>query len=328
MSVDELVYTVLVSGLVTTVVMFLILPVLQRHALDYPNARSGHAKPIPRGGGVAVIAGLVVGCLTAGTGRSAPVTTILAISVLLGLLGFVDDLRGLRVDVRLGAQFLICVLGAFLIVGTAWNPAVVFAVFSAVFLVGYTNAFNFMDGVNGISAFSAIVGAIWYAAVAYSIGEGSLVVASVAFMAATAAFIPWNYPRARVFLGDIGSYSIGIGLACISLALWSKGADVGAAIAPLVIYIFDTGVTLVVRIAKRKPWREPHRDHVYQRLIDSGVDGSKVSLIVSGFSIAACVSWSLTEQISEILALMALLIVALIYIGLPHLRQRRIGGRI
>ena len=102
---------------------------------------------------------------------------------------------------------------------------------SAVVVVGYTNAFNFMDGINGISSLSVLVCGIWYAGLAYAYDFDGAATLGLAMAAAAVAFLPWNVPKAKIFLGDVGSYGLGVASVGLGLALWQHGAPLLAVLA-------------------------------------------------------------------------------------------------
>jgi UDP-GlcNAc:undecaprenyl-phosphate/decaprenyl-phosphate GlcNAc-1-phosphate transferase len=154
-------------------------------------------------------------------------------------------------------------------------PVAVSAVVGFFWLAGYTNAFNFMDGINGISGVQAGVTGIGMAVVAGLAGGdwghpavlGALIVAGAGI-----GFLPHNFPRARMFMGDVSSAPLGFLLAGL---VWWAASDLGWwLLAPLALlhanYVFDTGITLVRRVLRRESWHSAHREHFYQRMVRSG----------------------------------------------------------
>jgi UDP-N-acetylmuramyl pentapeptide phosphotransferase/UDP-N-acetylglucosamine-1-phosphate transferase len=140
----------------------------------------------------------------------------------------------------------------------------------ALWLVAYVNAYNFMDGINGIAASQAVVaGGLWL-----FVGEVRhvpVVAAAGALVAAAGiGFLPFNFPTARMFLGDVGSYFIGAWLAAVAVVALRARIPFEAAVAPLAVFAFDTATTLAWRVARGERWYEAHRDHAYQRLIRGG----------------------------------------------------------
>ncbi|MGG5260595.1 MraY family glycosyltransferase [Phycicoccus avicenniae] len=256
-------------GLATTVTAGLLLPVL-RHRLDVPNHRSSHTVPTPRGGGLALVVGTVVtAVLVALTGDAWPADTwvLLGASLVLALVGLLDDVRGLPPVPRLLAQVVVGAAAGF-VVGGALGLVV-----GALVVPAAVNMVNFMDGINGICAAHAVVGGVGALLAGQALGSAPLSVLGALTSGAALGFLPWNAPRARMFLGDVGSYLLG-GLAGLSVtAGLSAGADawrpevIGCLAAPYLLFAADTATTLVRRRRRGEPLLEAHREHAYQRLV-------------------------------------------------------------
>lgn len=227
--------------------------------LDIPNERSSHDRAIPRGGGIACAAGGAVGVAVAQPGPSPLLYAALGSVTLLTAVGHVDDRVSLPSSVRLFAQVAAGVLvGAFL--GPLWVLA------GPVLFVVLVNCVNFMDGINGLTAVTMLGwGAtslyLGYAEEVPLLGDLGLVTAAIAL-----GFLPWNAPRARVFLGDVGSYLFGALAAAGAAVAIAEGVSPLAVLSPLLVYLFDVGLTLVRRLRRRAPLLHAHREHVYQRL--------------------------------------------------------------
>src|SRR5260370_72174 len=146
-----------------------------------------------------------------------------------------------------------------------------------VWITGFVNAFNFMDGVNGISGAHALIAGAVYAGLGWWRHDGFMVPAGAAVAASALAFLPWNAGRARVFLGDAGSYSLGAALATLAAYGVLAGIPAEAVLGPLALYIADTAWTLQRRIRAGERWLEPHRTHVYQRWCDAGWSHQRVT---------------------------------------------------
>lgn len=225
--------------------------------VDVPNHRSSHERPTLRGGGLAVLGGATVTVLAAlALGSELPTVALLGCLLLSGL-GLLAD----TTDVGPVARFLAQAgIGA----GAGWllgGPTT--ALLGAVATPVLVNAVNFMDGINAITALTM---SAW--AVVSLLGaqvDGTLFLAALALGGAL-GFLPWNAPRARMFLGDIGSYLFG-GLAATALLVeQSGGGRPVLVLAALVPYLLDTGVTLARRAVRGETLTEPHREHFYQRL--------------------------------------------------------------
>jgi UDP-N-acetylmuramyl pentapeptide phosphotransferase/UDP-N-acetylglucosamine-1-phosphate transferase len=197
------------------------------------------------------------------------------------VLGLADDVRGgIPVKLRLIAQLLIgLATGALLVDQASVASAMAVAVVAllSLWMTGYVNAFNFMDGVNGIAAAHTVVGGLAFTAVGIMRNLPILIGAGAIVAAAALTFLPWNAGRARIFLGDVGSYGLGGALGSMAAYAVLHGVPAEAALFPLALYLADTGWTLLRRIRAGEPWYRPHRSHIYQRLTDAGFSHSQVA---------------------------------------------------
>jgi len=262
--------------------------------LDVPNQRSSHVRPTPRGGGVGfavgTLTGLAVGRLTGlaaahvGLGAFRWLPPLLVCGLGFAALGFADDLTSaLSARVRLAGQALLAVAVVAVAAGDVPGHgivAVVIGAAAAAWIVSYVNAFNFMDGINGISVAQIVVAGAAIGLVARHEHHGGLEVASLALGAGALGFAPFNFPRAAIFLGDVGSYFAGAWLAVLVLAGLDLGVPAEAVIAPVALYLADTGVTLARRVHRHERWYAPHRQHTYQRLVDQGWSQPATSALV------------------------------------------------
>jgi UDP-N-acetylmuramyl pentapeptide phosphotransferase/UDP-N-acetylglucosamine-1-phosphate transferase len=279
----------LICGVFVTIAEPVAIPLLRRAAIDVPNIRSSHSVPTPRGGGAPIAAGMVVAVLLLLHGTVA-VTFAIAVAAFAAM-GLADDLAGLPAGRRLAMQGLASLaIAGVLASHTAMPPAVMAAavVVVAVWLIGFVNAFNFMDGVNGISAAHALIGGAAYACLGWWRPDAFLAVAGAAVAAGGLAFLPWNAVRARVFLGDTGSYGLGVALAVLAAYAVFRGIPLEASLAPLGLYLADTGWTLQRRIRAGEQVFEGHRTHTYQQLCDAGWSHQRVTVATAGVTAALC----------------------------------------
>lgn len=269
----------LAAAAVTLATAPLVLAFLRRRRLlDHPNERSSHTTPTPRGGGIAVAAGCLAAVAAAATAATPDLTgdartAILLAAVAFGLIGLADDLGELSPYIRLATQLAAAAATAPWLLRDLTGPGLwqlAFAVGTVLWLVSYVNAFNFMDGINGISAAQAIVaGGAWWV-IGRSQDADALAAAGLIAAAAAAAFLPFNFPHARMFLGDVGSYFLGAWLAAAAVVGLRSGVAFEATFAPLALYLADTASTIVRRVRRSDPWHTAHRDHAYQRLTALG----------------------------------------------------------
>jgi UDP-N-acetylmuramyl pentapeptide phosphotransferase/UDP-N-acetylglucosamine-1-phosphate transferase len=274
-------------GSVVTVAEPITIPLLRRAAaMDVPGQRSSHTVPTPRGGGLPVAAGLLAASvLVGGVTATAFGVTVAAF----GAIGLAEDVAGLSAARRLALQATGGVLAGLVLVSSLPVPAIAvvgLGLLTAVWITGFVNAFNFMDGVNGISGAHALVGGAAYALLGWWRADGFLQAAGAALAVSALAFLPWNAGRARVFLGDVGSYALGAGLAMLAAYAVIDGIPAEAALGPLALYLADTGWTLQRRIRHGERWLEPHRTHTYQRWCDAGWSHQRVTAVTA--SLTAC----------------------------------------
>ena len=283
---DGAVYAAVCCGVVVVAAEPVTILLLRRWAaIDTPGVRSSHTVPTPRGGGFPIVIGLLAA--TALT-RGAPAVPFAAGITFFGALGFADDLRGLTVARRLALQCAGSAGVAALLVAPLGVPLVLrvmAAVAATVWVMGFVNVFNFMDGVNGISASHALIAGVAYACFGEWHQDPFLVAAGLAVAAGCLAFLPWNAFRARVFLGDVGSYALGAALSILALTAVFRGIPPEAAAGPLALYLADTAWTLQRRIRAGERWIEPHRAHTYQRWCDVGWSHQEVTLMTGAATV-------------------------------------------
>lgn len=253
----------LYAGALAGVVGTIAAPLIKRWLIgtdfvDVPNHRSSHAQPVPRGGGLACAIGCAAGFAAIGPRSQISARTLVGVAVLPAM-GWADDrLGGLSPILRLGGQ---------VVAGALMTPSLPLAPFAMTATSGIVNAVNFMDGINGITATTMTV----FGLTSLAIGREDRTAAPQTLGAITTAvslsFLPHNFPKGSMFLGDVGSYLFG-GLAAASIATAPSFVRRAQTLAPLTLYLADTGSTLVRRARLGEALAEGHRDHVYQRLVD------------------------------------------------------------
>lgn len=242
---------------------------LRAALLDHPGERRSHAVATPRGGGIAIVVA-VLPLLVALWLRDAQ-SRVLFAPIGAGLLlvagiGWCDDHRPLPASLRLAVHAVAAALLAWALHAAGASPAVAASGF--VLALVLVNVWNFMDGIDGLATSQALVAALAYALFA-GIGAGGAVAwLGVALAAGCAGFLPFNLPRARIFLGDVGSGALGYLLAALAaLSLQAAGRDQAPLLLlPLLAFAVDASLTLARRILRRERWWEPHVQHAYQAL--------------------------------------------------------------
>lgn len=268
--------------------------------IDRPNERSSHQVPTIRGGGVAMMGVLLSGgaWIMSATASGRVMAPILASSLLLAVVSFLDDLRSVPASVRFGCH----AVGAFAALtslalgggvgaeGWGWLGLG----FAFLWVTGHTNAFNFMDGINGLAGGQAFVTSLGMLLVASAGGVpfDHWTMRFTALLAGVAAgFLPHNFPRARMFMGDVASAPLGYLLAVLVLA--QAEASDGRLLVPLLLlhanFVCDTAVTFGRRVARGEAWYKPHREHFYQRLIRAGRSHAQVTGTEMGLQVVVVV---------------------------------------
>lgn len=299
---------------------------LRRSAvMDVPTDRSSHTIPTPRGGGAPVVIGTCVGVLTA---PGVMPWLFAGVVTFFAALGFADDLIGLPAFRRLVPLSLAALAtGAALASGLALplGLAAVVTAGIAIWLTGYVNAFNFMDGVNGISAAHAAIGGAVFCWLGWRLADDFEIAAGAALAAGALVFLPWNAGRARVFLGDVGSYGLGAALALLAVYAVRRGMPPEAALGPLALYLADAGWTLLRRIRAGQAWYQPHRTHCYQRLCDVGWSHQRVTAVTAAIAVLTSLLGAVSLAHSPILRVAADLVaigMLVVYLRLPDLLSR------
>ena len=330
---NQVVRAAIVCGVIVLVCEPLAIQLLRRLAvMDVPGQRSSHSRPTPRGGGAPIAVGLLAAAAIAGGPEAVPF--IIAVAFF-GAIGMLDDFRGLPARHRLVLQVAGSAAVAALLVTSDPLPLlalVAIALLITVWVTGFVNAFNFMDGVNGISGGHALIGGLAYACLGEWQQDRFLVAAGLAIALGACAFLPWNIAKAQVFLGDVGSYSLGAALALLAATAVARGVPPEAALGPLALYLADTAWTLQRRARLGERWFEAHRTHVYQRWCDVGWSHQEVTLL----TVAGTVLLSLLGMLSlfgrpglRAVADLGALCVLAAYLGSPILfaRSTRPRGR-
>lgn len=281
------------TSTIAFLISFLVTPSIaswsrSRELVDTPNHRSSHSVPTPRLGGIGVACGLAGGLLASGADRH--LYTLLLLAALIGAVGLADDLFGLSPLLRLSLQIL---AGVSLVIWTTsffGASAWIFGI-GAIWVASVINAYNFMDGLNGIASFQAIATLVAASAI---IEFAPLRILCWAAVAALIGFVPWNIPRAVVFLGDSGSYLIGFICATATFFCALQTRNPLVAVFLFAPFLSDTGGTLLRRALRHERLFDAHRSHLYQRLNQTGWSHTSVSctygLLAAMF---ACAGWML-----------------------------------
>ncbi|SIO55382.1 Fuc2NAc and GlcNAc transferase [Singulisphaera sp. GP187] len=280
--------------------------ILRLGGIDRPNERSSHEAPTPRGGGLAIVLGTALVVAWFGVpGREAMVFGLCVAAV--AAVSLVDDFRSLSFATRLVVQVgaaAVAIVGLDLPVGTIDMPSaavrvphVAGLVLAVAFVVAYSNFFNFMDGINGIAACQASLSALTLGLLLWQGGDAPGAVVAAAIGGAAAGFLPHNFPTARIFMGDVGSVTLGFALALLSMIAHERAGVPGPAL--LLVhgaFLFDAVFTLLKRAVRGENVLRPHREHNYQLLVRGGMSHRATTLIYFAMSAGCCLAGSLYGQ--------------------------------
>ncbi len=254
------------------------------HVLDMPVHRSLHVTPVPRSGGVAIVLSVLCCVALAWSIGWLPVEGAVVwwggAALLLAVTGMVDDRWGLSAGLRL----LIQLLAALLLLTSGWTlqklhlPGLELALpdplawlSSILFLLWMINLYNFMDGMDGFSGGMAVIGFLAYAWLGWQAGDLSFTLLALIIAGASLGFLLFNFPPARIFMGDAGAPVLG--LMAAALALWAEAEDLFPLWVSLLIFsvfIVDATFTLLRRLLRGEKIWQAHRQHVYQRVVLRG----------------------------------------------------------
>lgn len=269
--------------LLPSVLMFALVftGVLRRYALsssliDIPNARSSHSVPTPRGGGVAIVLCFLASLPLLAVGGElswASAWALLGSGGLVAMLGFLDDHGHIAARWRLLGHFSAAIWALYWlnglppvqVFGLVLNVSWVGDALAVFYLVWMLNLYNFMDGIDGIASTEAICVCLGASLIYWLGGYNSLIWTPLVLALAVCGFLYWNFPPARIFMGDAGSGFLGITLGMLSLqAAWISPGFFWMWLILLGVFIVDATITLIRRILRGDKFYEAHRSHAYQ----------------------------------------------------------------
>ena len=282
----------------------------RRNILDFPNERSSHTLPTPRGGGIAIVFFSVIGLLTAWFIKPAwparPFLLYLFGSVLIAVVSWLDDLRPLPNRFRFAAHSagaVLAILGfgywqhlEFPLVGLL-HLGLFGLLVTFLWLAGLTNAYNFMDGIDGIAGGQAVVAGLGWALLGNLTDQHGVALLGLLTAATSFGFLCHNWPPARIFMGDVGSAFLGYTFAVLPVIASQKDFRF-ILIGVLLVwpFVFDTTFTFFRRLRKGEDVFAAHRSHLYQRLVIAGFGHRFVTVIYIGLAFAGlllALSWYL-----------------------------------
>jgi UDP-N-acetylmuramyl pentapeptide phosphotransferase/UDP-N-acetylglucosamine-1-phosphate transferase len=257
---------------------------LKNNILDMPNERSSHSIPTPRGGGLAIVICWYLGISILWYYGIISIDLYLALmcGILLAGISLLDDIYGLKPFIRLLVQTLTTILAViflggidhFMLPGKVIIPSIIMYPLVIVGIIWFINLYNFLDGIDGYASVEAIS-----VAIALFLFAGESI--NLVLIASVLGFLIWNWPKARIFMGDIGSTQLGFIL--IILGIYYHNVQTLSFIWWIVItapFWFDATLTLIRRWRKGENLSQAHRKHIYQRLVQSGYSHLKVTVLL------------------------------------------------
>lgn len=258
--------------------------------LDIPNIRSLHSTPVPRTGGVGLILSIVIVWLLFSV--SLPLTLWAGLG-LIAFISFTDDVRSLPVAVRLLVHIIVAMIFSAMLLLDVHHWGVVIGFGLAI--VWMSNLYNFMDGSDGLAGGMAFIGFGYYGMAALLAGDSEFALINSCIMASAGAFLRFNFYPAQIFMGDVGAVPLGFLAAALGVLGWTK--ELWSLWLPLLVFspfIVDATVTIVKRLFQGKKIWQAHREHYYQRVVQSGFGhrntalwGYALMLLVGGSAVWA-----------------------------------------
>jgi UDP-GlcNAc:undecaprenyl-phosphate GlcNAc-1-phosphate transferase len=271
--------------------------------IDVPGTRSSHSRPTPKGGGVGVVAAFLVGIgVLYGFASFARIADpyfrgVILAAVGIAIVAYLDDMLAWPAWVKLAAQLA---AAAVAVSSGLWIDTIRVPVLGAIplgwlgpvgtlaWIVVATNAMNFIDGLNGLAAGVSMIACLVLAGIAAAVGAWFVYFAALILAAGLLGFLPFNFPHARIFMGDVGSQFCGFLLAVLAVAAGRfDTVELSVALVPMLLFgvLFDVAFTLLRRAAAGEPLMQAHRGHLYQIAQRSGLSAVRVTLVHWGFSL-------------------------------------------
>lgn len=271
---------------------------LDKNILDVPNERSSHTNVTPRGGGLAIVIAFFINMVSLFASdhiSSSAFWGIFGSSLLIAVTGFLDDRKPIPSKARLIVHFLAAI---WIVSWLGKIPAITFfsysidlgifaSILAVFYLVWLLNLYNFMDGIDGIASIEAITVCFGGGVLLYLLSSNTYFwLIPILLGSGTAGFILWNWPPAKIFMGDVGSAFLGITIGAISLFSLSYGSQlIWAWVILLGAFIVDATVTLFRRVARGESFDEAHRTHAYQYASRKHKSHKKVSIAVGAINV-------------------------------------------
>lgn len=294
--------------------------------LDLPNARSSHSQPTPRMGGIGIVAAFALTVpllwVMVYQGRSEMLALkpglLLAGLMVMAMVGLVDDLRSISPLVKYLGQLAAAGLmlwGGVMIseialpFGVKLSFGMAGALITIIWLTGFSNIFNFMDGIDGLAGGTGAIYSLALSVVSFGTGHDVVGAAGLILAAGCPGFLAHNFPPAKIFMGDVGSLFVGFALAALAAVVSGSGESQVPFPAVLLIcgtFLYDGALTLARRLWRGERIWLAHRSHLYQRLVIAGQSHRRVTLSYYLLSLALGVAGVAYTFAGDVLRLLIL----------------------
>jgi len=309
-----------------------------QHMLDIPNERSSHTIPTPRGGGLGIVLATVLLFLIAELSQPiqdgdsvGAMIPFVAGAALIAALGWADDRWTLSARLRLVLQLGISLIAIVVVqpdtridlplLGViSFAPLIAYAI-NLVWVIGLTNIYNFMDGIDGLAGFQALAAGLGWCGLLLARGADDLALYALLLAGSSLGFLFLNRPRALIFMGDVGSTFLGFSLALLPILAYARSADprlLGAGVLFVAPFVLDGTFTIIRRALRHENVLMAHRSHIYQRLtVREGYSHLNITGLYAFYAVASIgCGWLYATTDSGALMSLAILIPIAIFAAL------------
>ncbi len=314
-------------------IRYLIDYLIRNDIVDRPNDRSMHKGEVPRGGGLVIVAIIIITLLglAATTSRPTFFLALMACVFSWALLSWCDDKLDLSPKLRFIVQGVIGVfsvamfgwVGSFLRVELLWAGPIL----TVIGIVWMANLYNFMDGMDGLACSQAIVGSLTLGGWFLYLGDHELAILCGAIASSSYGFLLWNWQPAKIFMGDVGSITLGgVFATLIVIAENRHNIPILSLILVFSVFVADATFTILNRVRKGEPFWLPHRSHFYQRAGLAGLEHSKVVFVAIILMVLCALIATLSILYRDIIALLVISVLALLMLAACLVKRQERGA--
>lgn len=311
-----------------------------QYLLDVPNERSSHTIPTPRGGGLGIVLMTMLPlAFFVWNNESFSIAAAFGIALIIAVVGWLDDRHSLPAAGRLLFQAVLAIIAVLLvgavtaitlpILGSVILAPVMAILIAAIWIIGMTNIYNFMDGIDGIAGTQALIAGVGWMFLLWA--DDRLLALAVGLIAASSAgFLMLNRPKAKIFMGDVGSTFLGFVLAIVPVLVFQKTSNGRSLVVGFLMvapFALDGAFTIIRRAAQRENVLRPHRSHIYQRMIKLGYSHLQITTLYGVFAFLSVICAVLYAVAAEttimLLALLAPVVVFVLMIAATTMMEYR-----